>query len=366
MSSKLWKCSVKSAKSRTVALRSRDYAMLNHVVRLINEARRTSARTVNTFMTATYWSIGRHIVEFELSGKKRAEYGEELLEWLSADLTSRFGRGFSRPNLQQMRQLYQAFPLQQICQTPSDKSSLARKIQTASGKSPAQRRGKSQTLSDKLALGDLAACFPLPWSAYVRLLSVRNEQARKFYETEALRGGWSVRQLDRQINSLFYERTALSRNKAKMLSRGSVAKPEDAATAEEKIKDPYVLEFLGLKDEYSEADIEEALILYLEHFLLEVGGDFTFVGCQRRLRIGDEWYRIDLLFFHRKLRCLVVIDLKRGKFTHADAGQMHMYLNYAREHWTRAGENPPVGLNSLQPRLPAKKIATTMGRATSR
>jgi predicted nuclease of restriction endonuclease-like (RecB) superfamily len=339
MSSKLWRCSVKSTKSRTVVLRSRDYdAMLNHVVRLINEARRTSARTVNTLMTATYWSIGRHIVEFELSGKKRAEYGEELLEWLSADLTSRFGRGFSRPNPQQMRQLYQAFPLQQIC----------------------------QTLSDKLAVGDLAACLPLPWSAYVRLLSVRNEQARKFYETEALRGGWSVRQLDRQINSLFYERTALSRNKAKMLSRGSVAKPEDAATAEEKIKDPYVLEFLGLKDEYSEADIEEALILYLEHFLLEVGGDFTFVGCQRRLRIGDEWYRIDLLFFHRKLRCLVVIDLKRGKFTHADAGQMHMYLNYAREHWTRAGENPPVGLNSLQPRLPAKKIATTMGRATSR
>jgi predicted nuclease of restriction endonuclease-like (RecB) superfamily len=167
-------------------------------------------------------------------------------------------------------------------------------------------------------------------------------------------------------NSLFYERTALSRNKAKMLSRGSVAKPEDAATAEEKIKDPYVLEFLGLKDEYSEADIEETLILHLERFLLELGGDFTFVGRQRRLRIGDEWYRIDLLFFHRKLRCLVVIDLTRGKFTHADAGQMHMYLNYAREHWTRAGENPPVGLNSLQPRLPAKKIATTMGRATSR
>jgi predicted nuclease of restriction endonuclease-like (RecB) superfamily len=332
-------------RSRALTIRSRDYdAVLNRVAALIDEARRASARAVNALMTATYWSIGRHIVEFELSGKKRAEYGEELLERLSADLTSRFGRGFSRPNLQQMRQLYQAFPLQQICQTLSDKSSITGKVQTASGKSPAQRREKSQTLSDKLALGDLAACFPLPWSAYVRLLSVKDEQARKFYETEALRGGWSVRQLDRQINSLFYERTALSRNKAKMLTKGAAAKREDAIAPEEEIKDPYVLEFLGLKDEYSESDIEEALILHLERFLLELGGDFTFVGRQRRLRIGDEWYRIDLLFFHRKLRCLVVIDLKRGKFTHADAGQMHMYLNYAREHWTHPDENPPVGL----------------------
>jgi len=159
-----------------------------------------------------------------------------------------------------------------------------------------------------------------------------------------LRGGWSVRQLDRQINSLFYERTALSRNKAKMLTKGAVAKREDAITPEKEIKDPYVLEFLGLKDEYSESDIEEALTLHLERFLLELGGDFAFVGRQRRLRIGDEWYRVDLLFFHRKLRCLVVIDLKRGRFTHADAGQMHMYLNYAREYWTQANENPPVGL----------------------
>jgi predicted nuclease of restriction endonuclease-like (RecB) superfamily len=331
--------------SRILTVRSRDYdTMLDRVAALIDEARRASARAVNALMTATYWSIGRHIVEFELKGKKRAEYGEELLQRLSVDLTSRFGRGFSRPNLQQMRQFYQAFPLQHICQALSDKLSLAGKIQTASGKSRAQPREKSQTLSDKLALGDLAACFPLPWSAYVRLLSVKNEQARKFYETEALRGGWSVRELDRQINSLFYERTALSRDKARMLTKAAAAKREDAITPEEEIKDPYVLEFLGLKDEYSESEIEEALILHLERFLLELGGDFAFIGRQRRLRIGDEWYRIDLLFFHRKLRCLVVIDLKRGRFTHADAGQMHMYLNYAREHWTREGENPPVGL----------------------
>jgi hypothetical protein len=250
------------SESRILTVRSRDYdTMLDRVVRLIDEARRASARSVNAIMSATYWSIGRHIVEFELKGKKRAEYGEELLERVSVDLTSRFGRGFSRPNLQQMRQFYQAFPVQQICQTLSDKLLLAGKIQTASGKSPAQRREKSQTVSDRLSLDDLVACFPLPWSAYVRLLSVKNEQARKFYEAEALRGGWSVRQLDRKINSLFHERTALSRNKAKMLSKGALAKRENAISPEEEIKDPYVLEFLGLKDEYSESEIEEALVL---------------------------------------------------------------------------------------------------------
>jgi predicted nuclease of restriction endonuclease-like (RecB) superfamily len=184
----------------------------------------------------------------------------------------------------------------------------------------------------------------LPWSHYVRLLAVRNPEGRRFYEAEALRGGWTIRQLDRQIGTQFYERTALSRNKAAMLQRAGVAKPEDAVSAEQEIKDPYVLEFLDLRDEYSDSELEAALIAKLEGFLLELGGDFTFAGRQRRLRVGDEWYRIDLLFFHRRLRCLVIIDLKLGKFTHADAGQMHLYLNYAREHWTIAGENPPVGL----------------------
>ncbi len=186
--------------------------------------------------------------------------------------------------------------------------------------------------------------FPLPWSAYVRLLSVKNQHARAFYETEALRRGWSVRQLDRQIASQFFERTAASRNKASMLRKGEIALPEDVITPEEAIKDPYVIEFLDLKDEYSESDLEAALIHRLEDFLLELGDDFTFVGRQRRLRIGDEWYRVDLLFFHRRLKSLIVIDLKIGKFTHADAGQMHLYLNYASEHWRREGENPPVGL----------------------
>jgi predicted nuclease of restriction endonuclease-like (RecB) superfamily len=186
--------------------------------------------------------------------------------------------------------------------------------------------------------------LPLPWSQYIRLLAVRSPEARRFYETEALRGGWTIRQLDRQIQSQFYERTALSRNKAALLRKGSDPRPDDAVTPDEEIKDPYILEFLALKDEYSESELETALVAKLEAFLMELGGEFTFVGRQRRLRVGDEWYKIDLLFFHRRLRCLIIIDLKLGKFTHADAGQMHLYLNYAREHWVLPGESPPVGL----------------------
>ena len=186
--------------------------------------------------------------------------------------------------------------------------------------------------------------FPLPWSHYARLLAVKNADARAFYEHEALRGGWTIRQLDRQIQSQFYERTALSRDKAAMLRKGTQPLASDDITPDDEIKSPYLLEFLGLKDEYSETELEDALIGKLQTFLLELGGDFTFVGRQHRLRVGDEWYRVDLLCFHRRLRCLVVIDLKLGKLTHADAGQMHLYLNYAREHWTLPGESPPVGL----------------------
>lgn len=314
-----------------IAPASTDYSgMHGDIVALLEAARRTAARSVNALMTASYWEIGRRIVEFEQGGQDRATYGEALIQRLSADLTRRFGRGFSPRNIEQMRQFYQCWPAEQIRQTLSGK--------LATGKIP-------QTPSALSAdLPALAQAFPLPWSAYVRLLSVKNEMARAFYETEALRGGWSVRQLDRQIGSQFYERTALSHNKAAMLRKGEASEPGDVLTPEQAIKDPFVLEFLNLKDEYSESDLEDALIRHLADFLLELGDDFTFVGRQRRLRIDDNWFRIDLLFFHRQLKCLVVIDLKVGKFSYADAGQMHLYLNYAREHWMKPGENPPVGL----------------------
>ena len=304
-------------------------AIFGDVSRIVDSARQSATRSVNAVMTAAYWMIGRRIVEFEQSGEKRAEYGTALIKRLAADLTQRFGRGFGPVNLSQMKRFYLLWSAERIFQTPSEKLEGGENFQTVSGES---------------SLDSVASHFSLPWSAYVRLLSVKNTRAREFYETEALRGGWSVRQLDRQINSQFYERTALSKNKAAMLTRGQKARSEDRVLPEEEIKDPFVLEFLDLKDEYSESDLEEALINHLETFLLELGGDFCFMGRQKRLRIGDEWYRLDLLFFHRRLRSLVVIELKIGKFTHADAGQMHLYLNYAREHWMHEDENPPVGL----------------------
>ena len=307
-------------------------SVCDSIVELLNAARQAAARNVNALMTASYWEIGRRIVEAEQKGKRRAGYGEQLIERLSHDLSQKFGRGFSADNLEHMRSFYARYPLGAISETLSRNSSAG-----ALPKIP-------QTLSRKLSLTDLAQAFTLPWSAYVRLLSVKDDHARQFYETVALRGGWSVRQLDRQIGSQFYERTALSKNKAAMLTKGTVATPEDAVLPDEAVKDPYVLEFLNLKDEYSESDLEAALIHRLEDFLLELGSDFTFVGRQRRLRIDQTWYRVDLLLFHRRLRCLVIIDLKLSSLTHADVGQMHMYCNYAKENWTLDGENPPVGL----------------------
>lgn len=313
------------------------------IVELLETARRAAARSVNALMTASYWEIGRRIVEFEQGGKERAEYGEALIKRLGGDLTRQFGRGFGWRNLTQMRSFYLAWPARHILQTSSAKSSAQTILQTPSAESGgAPVIGSHAKQSPDLVT--LAARFPLPWSAYVRLLAVKNEVARAFYETEALRCGWSVRQLDRQIGSQFYERIALSKNKAAMLKKAEQAEPHDWITPEEAIKDPFVLEFLNLKDEYFESDLEDALIQHLADFLLELGDDFAFVGRQRRLRLDDTWFRIDLLFFHRRLKCLVVIDLKVGKFSHADAGQMHMYLNYAREHWMKPGENPPVGL----------------------
>ena len=300
------------------------------IVDLLKAARSAAARNVNSIMTATYWEIGRRIVIFEQGGEHRAEYGEQIVGQLARDLTRQFGRGFGETNLKQMRTFYRAWPDSQIRQTLSDESATSSSINPLGG--------NSSTISV------LATRFALPWSAYVRLLSVKNPEARAFYEAEALRSGWSVRQLDRQIGSQFYERIALSKNKAAMLEKAETAKPGDAITPEEAIKDPFVLEFLDLKDEYSESELEEALIRHLADFLLELGDDFAFVGRQRRLRIDDNWFRVDLIFYHRRLRCLLLADLKIGKFSYADAGQMHLYLNYAREHWVKPGENPPVGL----------------------
>lgn len=334
------------------------HEVLAGVVELLDVARRASARVVNSLMTATYWEIGRRIVEHEQAGQHRADYGKELIQQLSTSLTVRFGRGFGVVQLSLMRQFFLTFSKDNIfqsvieksagpvgepggiaiLQSPTEKSQIG---QSAIGEFKSPGGGFQPALE---RLGQIAHALPLPWTHYVRLLRVRNALAREFYAREALAGGWSVRQLARQINSQFYERTALSKNKTAMLLKGEKPKPDDAVSADEEIRNPLVLEFLNLKDEYSESDLEEALIRHLETFLLELGDDFAFVARQRRLRIGHEWFRVDLLFFHRRLRCLVIIDLKIGGLVHADVGQMNLYCNYAREHWMKPGEHPPVGL----------------------
>jgi predicted nuclease of restriction endonuclease-like (RecB) superfamily len=274
-------------------------------VELLERARAGAARAVNSVITSAYWEIGRRIVQEEQSGSEKAGYRERLIDRLSSDLTAQFGRGFSRSNVFQMRQFY---------------LSHIEIVQTLSGQLP-------------------LPTFPLSWSHYVRLLTVQDGAARSFYETEALRGGWSVRQLDRQIASQFYERSKAARR-----TLAAKPRPDDEVSPDDHIRDPFVLEFLNLKDEYSETQLEDALIEHLEKFLLELGGEFTFIARQKRLRVGDQWYRVDLLLFHRRLRCLILIDLKLGRFTHADAGQMNLYLNYAAQHWAIEGENPPIGL----------------------
>ena len=321
--------------------------LLTGISDLLDQARRMTARTVNSILTATYWEIGRRIVECEQGGEA-AEYGEELLKRLSQDLTSRYGRGFSRPGLQRMRAFYLGW---EIRSTPSSKLEAWVKLPTSIAE------GKEHIADTVGNIGAGISCafprcfsklacrfFPLSWSHYVRLMSVEKPHARAFYEAEAIRGGWSVRQLDRQIGTQFFERTSHSKQQAAMLARGQKPKPEDAVSVQDEVGDPYLLEFLNLKDEYSESDLEDALIEHLEAFLLELGAGFTFVARQKRIRIGAEWYRIDLLLFHRRLKCLVVIDLKLGKFTHADAGQMSLYLTYAKEHLMEPDENEPMGI----------------------
>jgi predicted nuclease of restriction endonuclease-like (RecB) superfamily len=307
-------------------------SFLTELVSIIDQGRTMAVQYVNTALVATYWLMGRRIVEYEQKGRERADYGEELLVKLAADLSSRFGKGFSLRNLRNMRSFYTMFPIRQ---TPSAESKKNRKGQTPSAELSIFQTvsGISETLTRK---------FSLSWSHYCLLMRTEEPFQREFYEAECIRGNWSVRQLDRQIQSMLYERTALSRRKSAVLAKAHekpiIIKPED------EIKDPYILEFLGLKDEYSESQLEEALIRHLEHFLLELGVGFTFAARQKRITLEGSHYRLDLLLYHRILKCLVAIDLKIGEFTHADAGQMNLYVNYLKDRERLPGENDPIGI----------------------
>ncbi len=314
--------------------------LVSEIKQLLSDARNNIAKTVNTTMVITNWHIGRYIVEYEQGGKKRAEYGTELLKRLSEDLTKEFGRGFSWRSLYNMKEFYRQFP---ILQTLSAKSlnDENKKLQTASAQLSSE---KGQVVSAQLSDKAIASLSGLTWSHFVRLLSVKDEDERNFYIIETAENNWSERELNRQINSSLYERLVLSKDKktVKELSE----KGQQIQSEQDVLKDPLVLEFLNIKQEetYSENDLETAIINNLGEFLLELGKGFTFVARQQRISSGTEHFYIDLVFYNRLLRSFVLIDLKIGKLKHQDIGQMQMYVNYYDREVKTENENPTIGI----------------------
>lgn len=280
-----------------------------NIAALLQQAKQTVVRAVNQTMVCTYYEIGRMIVEDEQQGQHRAEYGKQVLKELSQRLATDFGKGFSERNLEQMRKFYLVYSI-------------------------------SQKTSAELQ----SPQFQLSWSHYLKLMRMQNVQERQFYEIESFKNGWSLKELQRQFDSALYQRLALSRDKAevkRLSQQGQVLeKPIDA------IKDPTILEFLGLPEQscYSESKLEQVLFDKLEHFLLELGQGFTFVGRQVRFSFDEKHFRVDLVFYNRLLRCLVLIDLKIGELTHQDLGQMQMYVNYYDRFVKLPEENKTVGI----------------------
>ncbi|MBA4417268.1 MAG: DUF1016 domain-containing protein [Syntrophus sp. (in: bacteria)] len=298
--------------------------LLEQIRGLVLSARKTAAIAINSLQVITNFEIGRMIVEHEQQGAERAQYGKEVLKILSSRLMEEFGKGFSRSNLEYMRKFYLAY-----------QERIPKKSQMPSGKLPALTATSSRQ-------GELS--FRLSWSQYVFLIGITDNRARSFYEIEVAENNWSLPELRRQFDSGLYERLALGRDKEgvrKLAQRGQiVVKPQDV------IKDPYVLEFLGLdeKEKYSESDMETAIIDKLEHFLLELGKGFLFEARQKRFTFDEEHFFVDLVFYNRLLRCYVIIDLKIGKLTHQDLGQMQMYVNYFDRYVKLDNENPTVGI----------------------
>ncbi|MDD2640760.1 MAG: PDDEXK nuclease domain-containing protein [Arcobacteraceae bacterium] len=278
--------------------------LYKNIKALLHSARSKVYQTINTTMTQTYYEIGKRIVEEEQGGESRAEYGKFLLKLLSVELSNEFGKGFSVDNLENMRKFYLTF-------------------------------SNSETVSRK---------FELSWSHYIFLTRIVNTDERNFYEIEAIENNWSIRELKRQFNTGLFERLSLSKDKSKvkeLSSRGQIVQSVD-----DMIKDPYILEFVGLPElsSYSESDLEQKLIDKLEHFLLELGKGFTFVARQKRLTIDEKHFKVDLVFYNRLLKSFVVIDLKIGELKHQDIGQMMMYVNYFDRYEKTDDENPTVGI----------------------
>lgn len=275
--------------------------LVENIGKAIYDGQRKACDAVNVSMLESYWQIGQYIVEFEQNGSDRAIYGDKLLFTLSKDLKVQFGRKFSLSNLYNMRKFYQRFPI-------------------------------FQTLSVKLS-----------WSHYLELLKLEDEKEISFYAHQTVIDNWSVRELKRQINSMLFHRLALSTDKAGVLELAQKGKiPFHASDI---IKDPMVLEFVGLPDPIvKESELEDALIENLEQFLLELGKGFAFVGRQYRITLGGRHFKVDLVFYHRILKCFVLIDLKRGEIGYEDIGQMNLYLNYFKNEENTEGDNEPIGI----------------------
>lgn len=314
--------------------------IFQQVAELLQNARQQVLRTVNSTMTITYFEIGRIIVEEEQNGKDRAEYGKKLLRDLSKQLTKEFGKGFSVVNLENIRKFYLTY---------SKSESLTRILQIQKPQSLTEEFKSQKTQSvtaefKKLYYQTLASFFKLTFTHYVFLMRIEDEKERRFYKIESEKHNWSVRELKRQYDTALYTRLALSRDKEAILKLSEqgqiIEKPKDI------IKDPYILEFLGLPElhQYSESQLEEEIISKLEHFLLELGHGFTFVARQERITFDDKHFRIDLVFYNRILRCFVLIDLKIGELKHQDLGQMQMYVNYYDREMRLEDENKTIGI----------------------
>ena len=318
----------------------REDALYEHVAQIIEAARAEVSRTVDTAMVHAYWLIGREVVEVEQVGKDRAAYGKQIIERLAGRLSARFGKGFSPRTLRRIRQFYLTYPkgseLPPELGVPEKQSALLSESGTSEIRSALLTKSSPS----------LAQVFPvsLGWSHYLILMRVDNPQARAFYEIEAVRESWATRELERQIASLLYERLAKSRDKDEVLALAKegqcVKHPRDV------LKDPMVLEFLEMEERahWLERDLEQTIIDRLESFLLELGKGFCFVARQKRVTLDGDHFYVDLVFYNRLLRCFVLIDLKLGKLTHQDLGQMQMYVNFFDRRQRAEHEAPTVGI----------------------
>ena len=320
-------------------LRKRETDLFDRVVGILEQARAHVSRTVNNAMVVAYWLIGREIVEEEQHGSARAEYGKALMPQLSCRLTERYGKGFSSSNLWDFRQFYQTFTDRApgILHPMGGEFGRTGKLHPPGGELPEMRAPGSRECT--------TGFHPdLGWSHYRALMRVENAEARSFCEREAVRNRWNKRQLERQISTLLFERLLKSRDKDGLLrlaNEGQVERhPVDA------IKDPYVLEFLGLPESHRlvEGDLEQALTTHLQDFLLELGSGFAFVARQRRLTLDGDHFYADLVFYHIRLKCYVIVDLKVDKLTHGDLGQMQMYVHYFDREVCGPEDNPTIGL----------------------